>query len=103
MMPLNRRLDRVITESNRLLSAAGSPPIMAAGRRVGIEGKEGGVVESRTGKKSRMERREMKEGVKEDEEERAGGGLPVLQTAKCIVWGKWSEVLAPPTCSPHHH
>lgn len=36
-------------------------------------------------KKSRMERKEMQEGGKEDEGERAGGGLPTLQTAWCIA------------------
>lgn len=105
MMPLSRRLDWVITKSKCVLSAAGSAQIMTMGRRVGIERKEGGKVESRTRKKSRMEKGEVNGGggVKEDEEERAGGSLPALRTAKCIVWGKWSEVLAPPTCSPHHH
>lgn len=57
-------------------------------------------------KKSRMERKEMEEGGKEEEGERVGGGLPTLQTAWCIAWGKWSEVLAPqlaPPPPPHHH
>lgn len=51
-------------------------------------------------KKSRMERKEMKEGGKEDEGERVPGGLPALQTAWCIAWGKWSEVLAPQLAPP---
>lgn len=58
--------------------------------------KEGGMAESRREKeteavvvrqrkKSGMERKEMQEGGKEDEGERAGGGLPTLQTAWCIA------------------
>lgn len=74
---------------------------MTMGRRVEIERKEGGKVESRTRKKSRMEKGEVNGGgVKEDEEERAGGSLPALRTAKCIVWGKWSEVLTPQLAAP---
>lgn len=42
----------------------------------------------------------MKEGGEEDEGQRAGGGLPTLQTAWCIAWGKWSEVLAPQLAPP---
>lgn len=42
----------------------------------------------------------MKKGGEEDEGERVGGGLPELQTAQCIAWGKWSEVLAPQLVPP---
>lgn len=62
MMPLSRRLDWVITKSKCVLSAAGSAQIMTMGRRVGIERKEGGKVESRTRKKSRMEKGEVNGG-----------------------------------------
>lgn len=61
--------------------------------------KETEAVDVRQRKKSRMERKEMK-GGREDEGERAGGGLPTLQTAWCIAWGKWSEVLAPQLAPP---
>ncbi|CAB1420302.1 unnamed protein product [Pleuronectes platessa] len=60
----------------------------------------GGKRRQKQQKKSRMERKEMKVGGKVVEGERVGGGLPTLQTAWCIAWGKWSEVLAPPTCTP---
>lgn len=74
---------------------------MGKGRKEdGVVGSGTGAVVVRQRKKSRMERKEMKEGGKEDGGERAGGGLPKLQTAQCFAWGKWSEVLAPQLAPP---
>lgn len=52
MVPLSRRLERVITKSNCLLSTA-STERRTAGRRIGKGRKERGMVEKGGGKKER--------------------------------------------------
>lgn len=116
MVPLSRRLERVNTKSNCLSNCAFHDEHRKnhsrKKNRKRKKRKEGWWKKRRwkerkeavrQRKKSRMERKEMKEGGKEDEGERVGGVLPALQTAWCIAWGKWSEVLAPQLAPPHHH
>lgn len=94
----------VITKSNCLLSTAGSTESATAGRgmRKGREEKEGRW-KAGQGRKVGWKGRKWRRGEEEDGGERVGGGLPALQTAWCVALGKWSEVLAPPTRTPHHH
>lgn len=102
MMPLSRRLDWVITKSKCVLSAAGSAQIMTMGRRVGIERKEGGKVESRTRKKSRMEKGEVNGGGGCQRRRRGESWWQPASAPDCKVYcmGKMVGSARPPNLQP---
>lgn len=64
---------------------------MATGKRQGEDDQKGEA--------GRRRKEGKNEGTAKKTTGRGGGVLPALQTARCTVWGKWSEVLAPPPTS----